>query len=104
MSQAATPTMSELKCQIGELFLEWGFLENELKARHGDVSSLATRPDLQDARRIRNLIAHGIVRATAVPEEGTYLTCISQLGVEERVTFAELCAAAEAARRARWGL
>jgi len=87
--------------RVGYLFLQWGFLENDLRVRRGDVSALKTRPDLQEAKRIRNLIAHGIIQATAYPEETAHLSCRSDDGIEVRVTLSELVAAIVALERAR---
>lgn len=79
--------------EVGHLFLRWGFLENELRNRHGELSWLTTHPDLEEPRRIRNLIAHGIVRASVDPSEASYLLCRGRDDSETRITFDELSTA-----------
>jgi hypothetical protein len=76
--------------EVGRLFLQWGFLENELRIRRGDLSSLTARPDLQEPRRIRNLIAHGVIRASVDPRERGYLCCRGNDDAVTKITFDEL--------------
>lgn len=100
-------TMDALMARVGYLFLYWGFLENEVKRRHGDLSSLVTAPGVWEARRIRNLIAHGISEANVAPgDDGpTYLSCKPQDGgAPERVTLDELETAISALERARFSV
>lgn len=99
----ATP-MNDLMARVGYLFLHWGFLENRLRSKNGDLSSLRTRPDVQEARRIRNLIAHGIINASAEGSSPSLL-CKSNSGAkDERVTYEQLGGAIGALERARFNL
>lgn len=93
--------MKDLMAEVGLLFLRWGFLENELRDRHGELSWLATHPELQEPRRIRNLIAHGIMRASVDPSEASYLLCRGSDESETRITFDDLSAATTILERVR---
>ena len=87
------PSMNDLMARVGYLFLHWGFLEDRLRSQQRDLSALHAIPGAQEARRIRNLIAHAIVRAVADPTEGAapHLVCRPTDETEEvRITYEEL--------------
>lgn len=97
--------MNDLMAQVGYLFLRWGLLETEVKRLRGDLSWMDTLPGVPEARRIRNLIAHGIVAASAMGDRMSYrLSCRAQDGSTKQISLGELEAAIEALERARIAL
>lgn len=106
MSKSNAATMDDLMARVGYLFLNWGFLENRIRSQKGSLSSLQTIPGAQEARRIRNLIAHGIISAS-IPIDGAspHVCCRPQDDAnEERVTYEQLGAAIETLERALFDL
>lgn len=103
----ASPTFTDLMAQVGLLMLHWGFLENALREAHGprvrlqdwplvgnertsDIQEM--RDDLRQVRRVRNLIAHGLVQARADPTEvaGPFVLYEDAEGRRHRLTYEEL--------------
>lgn len=84
-----------LMARVGFLFLQWGMLEHAVRESGVDPEKGDTwqsRPDLQEARALRNLIAHGIICASADPDIALepHIVCASRDGAERCITFSEL--------------
>jgi hypothetical protein len=78
---------------VGYLMLQWGMFEADLrKVGKSAREAEADYPDLQRARELRNLVAHGINSATADPlkTDEPHLVCTDQQGCERHVTLSDL--------------
>ena len=96
------PGMTDLMAQVGYLLLHWGFLENDLRNSERTLSDVNWL-GMGDARRIRNLVAHGMFRACVDYREAAepYVLCMSDKGETQRVTFAELASAIQALEKGK---
>lgn len=100
------PTMNDLMARVGYLLLYWGFLEAALA--HRNLTELAAdhRLEFDRLRALRNLVAHGIVRASANPASPSpFIICASADRTDETtIEYAELVKAADAIDRLRLDL
>lgn len=62
MTEARKTDLNALMASVGHFLLEWGFLESALERGGGTAEDVP-----EDVRRLRNLIAHGLVYAEARP-------------------------------------
>jgi hypothetical protein len=97
------PTYSELMANVGLLLVRWGFLENAMRQSNKPVSDLSRNPELLEARRIRNLIAHGICGAHADPTAlaEPSVSCVAQDGTIVEISYRSLAEATAALERYR---
>ena len=93
MSNSSTyPSMSDLMARVGVLLLQWGFLENAIRGDKHERKGQDDLAELDDVRRIRNLVAHSMSRACADSEkaEEPFVSCLQQDGTERRISYSEL--------------
>ncbi|MFT3722498.1 MAG: hypothetical protein QM773_02840 [Hyphomonadaceae bacterium] len=88
----AYPSFSDLMAKIGFVLLQWGFLENAMRQNNREVGDLNQISELTEPRRIRNLIAHGICRASADPSRSgePFVACLTQGGKEIEIPYSAL--------------
>jgi hypothetical protein len=104
--KAPSPTMHDLMARVGYLLLYWGFLEAALAGRNLVELTADHRREFDRLRALRNLVAHGIVRASADPRSPpTFIVCVcADRTHETTVEYSELVEAADAIDRLRHAL
>ena len=97
------PTYNDLMARVGFLLVQWGFLEYAMKDSNQDIARLRQIAELDEARRLRNLVAHGICRASADPSASRepFVSCIDQDGRMLDISYSTLQQATDALERYR---
>lgn len=82
-------SVRDVMAEVGFVLLYWGYLEAEL-----DLSEPLPRDierDLEAARAVRNLLAHGLRGAVGAPDPSdAFVRCVDRRGAERLVTVSEL--------------
>ena len=84
--------MDELMARVGFVLLHWGWLENDVRSVGQHLPRQTDDPEFEFARRVRNMLAHGMYEASADPNrsEDAYVMCRSDDRERVRVTYADL--------------
>lgn len=91
-NEHSRPSFSELMAQVGFLLMQWGFLEYAMRQINQPVADMGQIPELQEVRRIRNLVAHGICGARAHPSDPKepFVSCLAQDGTILEISYSVL--------------
>ena len=99
MIQAVPHPMNALMAQVGYVLLYWGFLE-AVHQQTGEWHIPESATEFERVKRIRNLVAHGIVSADA-SESDAFIRCVDEKGAQAQLPQSELADAAQSIDRIR---
>lgn len=126
----ALPTLRDLACELGQVQIQWSFLEGEMRrqlAASNEQKQVLRGPIISHWRayaqrlcasqsammerlnaveriaRMRNLLSHGIQQASAAVRENTtaFVVCVDSDGVKHKLTIDEIRGLSEEIDRVR---
>ena len=104
MSESSVyPSMNDLMARVGYLLMHWGFLENAMRNIKQEIADPGGSSELDEVRRVRNFVAHGICRACADPKaaDEPFVSCVARDGTVIDISYGALGEAIAAIEKCR---